>query len=150
MAVYTSRKEYNTKAHMGMIDITSDFQTAIDTAYKEKGISSGIITGFTSGGVAGLTTLEFEPGLVYHDLKEALDIFSPYKDESGRIIHYNHHNTWHDDNGSSHIKAALLSPFITIPFTDSKLELGPWQNLTLIECDTRDRHREVVFKVLGE
>ncbi len=150
MAIYTSRKEYNTKAHMGMIDITSDFQKALNTAYKEKGISDGIITGFTTGGVAGLTTLEFEPGLVYSDLKKALDIFSPYTDETGKVIHYKHHETWHDDNGSSHIKAALLSPFITIPVTSGKLEIGPWQNLTLIECDTRDRHREVVFKVIGE
>ena len=79
------------------------------------GIKSGIITGFTTGGVAGLTTLEFEPGMVYHDLKAALDVFSPYKDENGRVIYYHHHDTWHDDNGSSHIKAALLSPFIVIP-----------------------------------
>ena len=150
MAIYTTRIEYNTKAHMGMIDITSDFQTALKEAFEEKKIQDGIITGFTTGGVAGLTTLEFEPGLVYNDLKKALDIFSPYRDETGCVIHYKHHDTWHDDNGSSHIKAALLSPFITVPFTEGKLEIGPWQNLTLIECDTRDRHREVVFKVIGE
>lgn len=150
MAVYTKRKEYKTKAHMGMIDITADFQLTLKEALSEKGIKDGIITGFTTGGVAGLTTLEFEPGLVYSDLKEALDVFSPYTDETGRIIHYKHHDTWHDDNGSSHIKAALLSPFITIPFTDGKLDIGPWQNPTLIECDTRDRSREVVFKVIGE
>ena len=150
MAVYTKRKDYKTKAHMGMIDITSDFQDALEEASSEQGIKDGIITGFTTGGVAGLTTLEFEPGLVYNDLKEALDIFSPYRDETGMIIHYKHHDTWHDDNGSSHIKAALLSPFITIPFSESKLDIGPWQNLTLIECDTRDRVREVVFKVIGE
>lgn len=150
MAVYTQTKSYRTRAHMGMIDVTEDFQAAVSAACREKGIRSGIITGFTTGGVAGLTTLEFEPGMVYHDLKAALDVFSPYKDERGRVIHYEHHNTWHDDNGSSHIKAALLSPFITIPFVDGKITIGPWQNLTLIECDTRDRHREIVFQVMGE
>ena len=150
MAVYTKRKEYKTKSHMGMIDITADFQLSLEEALSEKGIKDGIITGFTTGGVAGLTTLEFEPGLVYSDLKKAFDVFSPYTDETGRVIHYNHHDTWHDDNGSSHIKAALLSPFITVPFTDGKLEIGPWQNLTLVECDTRDRSREVIFKVIGE
>ena len=78
MAVYTSRKEYNTKAHMGMIDITEDFQSALNEAFREKGIKDGIITGFTTGGVAGLTTLEFEPGLVYSDLKKKeLLIYSP-------------------------------------------------------------------------
>ena len=67
MAVYTETKTYHTKAHMGMIDITGDFQDAVSRACKEKHISSGIITGFTTGGVAGLTTLEFEPGMVHHD-----------------------------------------------------------------------------------
>ena len=150
MAVYTMTKTYKTRAHMGMIDITEDFQAAVTAACREKGISSGTITGFTTGGVAGLTTLEFEPGMVHHDLKAAMDIFSPYADETGRVIHYHHHDTWHDDNGSSHIKAALLSPFIVIPFVDGKLTIGPWQNLTLVECDTRNRVRDVVFQVMGE
>lgn len=150
MAVFTWQKKYQTKAHMGMIDITQDFQQALDEAYTQCNITTGIVTGFTTGGVAGLTTLEFEPGMVEHDLKQAMDIFSPYTDETGKVIHYKHHNTWHDDNGSSHIKAALLSPFITIPFVQGKLVIGPWQNLTLIECDTRDRHRDVIFQVMGE
>ena len=150
MAVYTQPKTYHTRAHMGMIDVTEDFQSAVSNAAKECGITSGIITGFTTGGVAGLTTLEFEPGIVHHDLKAAMDIFSPYTDETGKVIHYRHHDTWHDDNGSSHIKAALLSPFITIPFVNRKITIGPWQNLTLVECDTRNRTREIVFQVIGE
>ena len=100
--------------------------------------------------MAGLTTLEFEPGMVNHDLKAALDVFSPYLDEKGRVVPYWHHETWHDDNGSSHIKAALLSPFITIPFMAGKITIGPWQNLTLVECDTRNRVRDIVFQVMGE
>lgn len=150
MAVYTEKKEYHTTAHMGMIDVTKDFQEAVINACKKHDIASGIITGFTTGGVAGLTTLEFEPGIVTKDLKEAMDIFSPYTDETGKIIHYKHHETWHDDNGSSHIKAALLSPFITVPFVNGEITIGPWQNLTLIECDTRNRHREIIFQVIGE
>ncbi|MGI6546575.1 MAG: YjbQ family protein [Fastidiosipilaceae bacterium] len=150
MAVHTSKKTYHTKKHMGMIDVTDDFQQAVAEACRKHDITSGIITGFTTGGVAGLTTLEFEPGIVRHDLKAALDVFSPYQDETGKVIHYRHHETWHDDNGSSHIKAALLSPFITIPFVDRQITIGPWQNLTLIECDTRDRTREVIFQVIGE
>ena len=75
---------------------------------------------------------------------------SPYLDEKGRVVPYWHHETWHDDNGSSHIKAALLSPFITVPFVNGKITVGPWQNLTLIECDTRDRVRDIVFQVMGE
>lgn len=150
MAVYTTQKTYRTKAHMGMIDVTEDFQKAVSEARETHGISAGTVTGFTTGGVAALTTLEFEPGLVHHDLKAALDTFSPYLDERGRVIPYRHHDTWHDDNGSSHIKSALLSPFIVVPFVNGKLTLGPWQNLTLVECDTRDRTRDIVFQVMGE
>ncbi|MCC8108688.1 MAG: YjbQ family protein [Planctomycetes bacterium] len=150
MAVHTEKRTYHTPAHMGMLDITADFREAIRNAGDAHSIRNGIVTGFTTGGVAGLTTLEFEPGIVRHDLKAAMDIFSPYTDASGRIIHYRHHDTWNDDNGSSHIKAALLSPFITVPFVDGDLVIGPWQNLTLVECDTRDRVRDVVFQVMGE
>ena len=59
-------------------------------------------------------------------------------------------NIRHDDNGSSHIKALLLSPFITVPIVAGRMTLGPWQNLTLVECDTRDRVRDIVFQVMGE
>lgn len=150
MALYHERKQYHTKAHMGMIDVSDDFRAAVRQACQQHGISAGTVTGFTTGGVAALTTLEFEPGMVKHDLKAALDVFSPYQDESGHVIHYRHHDTWNDDNGSSHIKAALLSPFIVLPFIDGEIALGPWQNLTLVECDTRDRNREIVFMVQGE
>ena len=138
MAVYTEKKTYHTKAHMGMIDVTEDFQHAVEEACRQHGISAGTVTGFTTGGVAGLTTLEFEPGIVNHDLKAALDVFSPYLDEKGRVVPYWHH------------EAALLSPFITVPFVNGKLTVGPWQNLPLIECDTRDRVRDIVFQVMGE
>lgn len=150
MAVYTRTKTYNTKGNMGMIDVTGDFQSAVSAACKEKKIKSGIITGFTTGGVAALTTLEFEPGLVHHDVREAMQGIAPYRDEKGHVIHYRHHDTWHDDNGSSHIHSLVLSPFITVPFVDGKITIGPWQNLTLVECDTRDRVRDIVFQVMGE
>lgn len=150
MAVFTETKRYNTRGHMGMIDVTEDFQNAVSKGCSETGMANGIITGFTTGGVAALTTLEFEPGMVNYDLKDALDLISPYRDENGRVIYYHHHDTWHDDNGSSHIKSAILSPFITIPFVNGKITIGPWQNLTLVECDTRDRVRDIVFQVMGE
>lgn len=98
----------------------------------------------------GLTTLEFEPGIVNHDLKAALDVFSPYLDEKGRVVPYWHHETWHDDNGSSHIKAAAAVPLHHGAFEERQNHRRPWQNLTLIECDTRDRVRDIVFQVMGE
>ena len=148
--IYTMNMTYQTKAHMGMIDVTEDFRAALKAAETEKNIKSGIITGFTTGGVAGITIMEYDPGLVEDDLKNALDLFSPYKDETGRLVHYKHHETWNDDNGSGHIKAALLSPSVTVPFVDGNMTLGPWQNILLVECDSRDRVREIIFQVIGE
>ena len=129
-----------------MQDITPDFKQAIN----DSKLSNGIITGYVAGCSAALTTLEFEPGLVDHDLKAALDLISPYRDKQGKVIKYQHHDTWGCDNGSSHIKAAILSPFITVPFVNGKLTICPWQNLTLVECDTKNREREVIFQVMGE
>ncbi len=77
-------------------------------------------------------------------------LVSPYKDETGQLVHYKHHETWNDDNGSGHIKAALLSPTVTVPFVDGNMTLGPWQNILLVECDSRDRVREIIFQVIGE
>ena len=87
MPVYTETKTYHTKAHMGMIDVTDDFRAAVQNACRKTGMKSGTITGFTTGGVAGLTTLEFEPGMVYHDLKAAMDVFTPYREETGAVNH---------------------------------------------------------------
>ena len=127
MAVYTVTKSYHTKGNMGMIDVTGDFQSAVDAACREKKIRSGIITGFTTGGVAALTTLEFEPGLVRHDVREAMQGIAPYRDENGNVRYYHQ-----------------------VPFVDGRITVGPWQNLTLVECDTRNREREIVFQVMGE
>ena len=90
---------------------------------------------------AGVTTIEFEPGAV-SDLNRLFEMIAP-RGES-----YRHHLRWGDDNGSSHVRAALLGPSITVPFTDGKLVLGTWQQIMLIEFDTRPRKREVVIQIL--
>jgi len=150
MAVYSMRRTYHTTGRFGMIDVSADFQSAVSEAWDKHGIKSGIVTGFTTGCTAALTTLEFEPGIVNHDLRDAFEKIAPYLDPEGNIIYYHHHDTWHDDNGSSHIAAAVLSPFITVPFVNGKITVGEWQNLTLVECDPRSRRREVVYQVIGE
>lgn len=146
MPVYTKRKKYQTKKFMGMIDLNDKAKQVVNNSK----LKDGTLTIFVAGCTAALTTLEYEPGLVNHDLKAALDKISPFEDERGEFVNYEHHKTWGCDNGSSHIKSAILSPFITIPFVDGQLTLGPWQNLTLVECDTRNRTREVIFQVMGE
>jgi secondary thiamine-phosphate synthase enzyme len=106
-------------------------------------MASGIATVFVSGSTAAVTTLEFEPGLV-KDFTRALDRISP------KSIAYEHHKTWNDDNGRSHVKAGLLGPSLTVPFSEGRLALGTWQQVVLVEWDTRPRDRTVVIQVFGE
>jgi secondary thiamine-phosphate synthase enzyme len=100
------------------------------------------MTVFVVGSTAGLTTIEYEPGLV-HDIKKAFERIAP---ESG---HYQHHEKWGDDNGHSHVRATLLGPGLTIPVVSGKLPLGTWQQVILVDFDTRPRNREIVVQITG-
>ena len=119
-------------------DITDRVRTAIAGC----GRRAGIVTVFVVGSTAGITTIEFEPGAV-SDLNRLFERLAP------RAADYEHHLRWGDDNGSSHVRAALLGPSMTIPFNDGALELGTWQQIMLLEFDTRPREREVVVQIIG-
>ena len=103
---------------------------------------NGIVTLFVVGSTAGLTTLEFETGLVKHDVPNLFQRLIP---DDAR---YEHEATWHDDNGHSHIRAALIGASVTVPFADGKLLTGEWQQVVLIDFDTRPRKRTVICTVL--
>lgn len=103
---------------------------------------SGVVHLFVVGSTAALTTLEFEPGLVRHDMKEVFERIAP---EDAK---YEHEQTWNDDNGHSHIRAALLGPSVTIPFANGKLLTGEYQQVVLIDFDTSPRRRTVIATVL--
>ena len=107
-------------------------------------VANGVATLFVIGSTAGLTTTEFEPGLARHDLKAAFEGIAP---EKGR---YRHEETWHDDNGHSHVRASLLGPSLTVPIIDRRMTLGTWQQVVLIDFDTRPRSRQVTVQVIGE
>ena len=102
-----------------------------------------MINVFISGSTAAVTTIEYEPGLV-KDLPEIFEKIAP----AGK--RYHHDDTWHDGNGYAHVRAALLGPSLTIPFSDGKLHLGTWQQVVLIDFDNRPRKREVVVQITGE
>ena len=106
-------------------------------------VRSGIVTVFVVGSTAGVTTIEFEPGVIA-DLNTVFEDFAPRGGE------YRHHLRWGDDNGSSHVRAALLGPSLTLPFTNGTLALGTWQQIVLLEFDTRPRKREIVIRIIGE
>ena len=137
--VSTRRSTVSTTGQGDVHDVTS----AVVAAVAESRLRAGIVTVFVVGSTAGITTLEFEPGVI-GDLGRALEVVAP------RDGKYEHHLRWHDDNGSSHVRAALIGPSVTIPFVDGQLMLGTWQQVALIELDTRGFRREVVMQVMGE
>ncbi len=137
--VSTAHIDVSTKGRRDVVDITGGVQDAV----AKSGMRAGTVTVFVQGSTAALTTVEFEPGLV-RDIDLFLEKILPYGDN------YRHHETWHDDNGAAHLQAALLGPSITIPFVEGKLTLGTWQQVVLIDCDTRPRSRKLVAQVMGE
>jgi secondary thiamine-phosphate synthase enzyme len=97
---------------------------------------------FVPGSTAALTTIEFEPGLVKRDLPDALQRLAP--DD----LHYDHEATWNDDNGHAHVRASLLGPGLTIPISNGKLMTGEWQQVVLIDFDTRPRRRTIICTII--
>jgi secondary thiamine-phosphate synthase enzyme len=105
-------------------------------------LKSGLATIAVIGSTAGITTIEFEPGAV-------ADLNKVWEDLAPRDGEYAHHRRWGDDNGSSHVRAAMLGPSISIPFEAGRLLVGTWQQVVLVEFDTRARTREVVLQLIG-
>jgi secondary thiamine-phosphate synthase enzyme len=137
--VVTERREVTTKGQGDAHDIAERVAAAI----AESGCRAGIVTVFVVGSTAAVTTIEFEPGAVA-DLNKVFEALAPQTGD------YRHHLRWGDDNGSSHVRAALLGPSLTVPFVDAELLLGTWQQIMLLECDTRPRRREIVIQIVGE
>jgi secondary thiamine-phosphate synthase enzyme len=137
--VTTRRIEISTRGQGDTQDITDRVAGAVE----KSGLAAGTVTVFVVGSTAGLTTIEFEPGAVA-DFNRVMERLAPRRAE------YEHHLRWGDDNGSSHVRAALLGPSLSVPFVDRRLTLGTWQQIVLVEFDTRPRKRELVVQVLGE
>jgi secondary thiamine-phosphate synthase enzyme len=137
--VHTARHRASTHGQGDAHDITS----AVAAAIEQSGQRAGVATVFVVGSTAVVTTIEFESGAIA-DLNRVLETLAP------RGGDYEHHLRWGDDNGSSHVRAALMGPSIAVPFVDGELVLGTWQQIMLLECDTRPRTREIVVQVIGE
>src|SRR5262245_43431059 len=137
--VRTHTLEISTKGQGDTYDVTD----AVARAVGKSDVRTGIVTVFVVGSTAGVTTIEFESGAL-HDLSAVFDELAPRDGE------YQHHLRWGDDNGSSHVRAALLGPSVTIPFRDGELMLGQWQQIAVLEFDTRPRRRQIVVQMIGE
>ena len=140
MTVQTHEFEIDSQGNNQVLNLTDRVTACLESGE----ISDGIATIFVVGSTAGITTTEFEPGLVNHDLKAAFEGIAP---EDGRYLH---EETWHDDNGHSHVRASLLGPSLTVPFVDKRMKLGTWQQIVLLDFDTRRRSRRIVVQVVGE
>ena len=139
MKIITKKIHVKSKGENDVINIT-------DLATKnlaESKLENGIVTFFVSGSTAALTTIEYEPGLV-EDFPNMLDRIAP------RNLEYGHENMWHDGNGHSHVKASLVGPSLTVPFSNGRLLLGTWQQIVLVELDTKNRSRDIVMQISGE
>jgi secondary thiamine-phosphate synthase enzyme len=129
----------NTRGNCDIVDITRQVASAVG----ESGLVDGIVTIFCPGSTGSVTTIEYESGALA-DLERVLDeVVPPDRD-------YRHHLRWGDDNGHSHVRAALLGPSLTVPFVEGKLALGTWQQIVFLDLDTRPRSRELVVQIMGE
>lgn len=128
----------SSKGENDIIDITSDVKKILFTSK----LKDGIVTLFVIGSTASITTIEYEPGLK-KDFPRMLERVA------SKYIEYDHDNTWHDGNGHSHVRASLVGPSLTIPFHERDLTLGTWQQIVILEMDTRPRNRKIMVQIIG-
>ncbi|MBN1211396.1 MAG: YjbQ family protein [candidate division Zixibacteria bacterium] len=134
-----SEIKFNTRGAGDIVDITDELKNAV----LESEMKSGTVVVFTPSATSGLTTLEYEPGLL-QDLPQLMEKLVP-SDKA-----YQHDETWHDGNGFSHLRSALIGPSLTIPFIDRELTLGTWQQVVFLEFDNRARQRRLAVQITGE
>ena len=137
--VVTKKISLQSKGHCDIIDITPQVEQQVaDTA-----INSGTVTLFVAGSTAGLSTIEFESGLLS-------DFQGMWERNIPKDISYNHDRRWGDGNGYSHVRASLLGASLVIPFDGKKLALGTWQQIVLVDFDNRPRSRQIIVQIMGE
>ncbi len=137
--IVTKKISLQSKGQCDIIDITP--QVAQQLA--EANVDSGIVTLFVSGSTAGITTIEFESGLVA-DFQRLWERIVPDN------IPYDHDRRWGDGNGHSHVRASLLGASLVIPFSNKRLTLGTWQQVVIVDFDNRPRSRQVILQIMGE
>ena len=138
--VKTKKIKVRTAGNCAIVDITNQVSGFV----AESTINEGTVTIFNVGSTAGITTTEYEPGLVNCDIAAAFEKIAPQN------ARYEHEETWHDDNGHSHVRASVLGPSLSVPVVDGQMTLGTWQQIILVDFDTRPRTRTIVCQIIGE
>jgi secondary thiamine-phosphate synthase enzyme len=137
--VISEQLELSTKGSADMHDITGE----VGRLVRESGARDGVVTIFSPSATSALTTIEYERGALA-DFRRLFDeIADPERD-------YQHNLRWHDGNGHSHIRAALLGPSLSVPFVEGRLTLGTWQQIVFVDFDNRPRQRRLVVQIMGE
>ena len=139
MTVISKAIHISTKGNCDMIDITTEIAGEISNST----INNGIATIFIAGSTAGITTMEYETGLV-SDFKDMWERNVPLN------LPYQHDRRWGDGNGYSHVRASLQGPSLVVPFANKKMTLGTWQQIVVVDFDNRPRDREIILQLLGE
>ncbi len=139
MKIHNYKIRVKTQGFCDIHDLTQDARKRL----AQSGVKEGQAHFFVVGSTAGLTTVEYEPGLI-QDLKELFERLVPQKN------YYHHEETWHDGNGFSHVRASLLKPSLSVPVVGGLLTLGTWQQVILVDFDNRPRNREIVLQIAGE
>jgi len=137
--VVTRQISLQSKGNCDIIDITPKVSEQLAGAE----INNGTVTLFISGSTAGISTIEYEPGLLS-------DFQSMWERNVPRNIPYNHDRAWGEGNGFSHVRASLLGASLVVPFNNKKLTLGTWQQIVLIDFDNRPRSRQIILQIMGE
>ncbi len=137
--VVTKKISLQSKGECDIIDITPQVEERV----AETNIKNGIATLFVAGSTAGVTTIEFESG-VLSDFKGMWERSVPQN------IPYDHDRRWGDGNGYSHVRASLLGASLVVPVNDKRLTLGTWQQIVLVDFDNRPRSREIILQIMGE
>lgn len=139
MKVFNQTLTIETKGFSHVIDITNQLESAVE----ESGIENGIALVFVPGSTGGVTTIEYEPGLL-KDFPELMEKLIP----SNRSYH--HDQTWHDGNGFSHLRSSLIGTSLVLPIYKGSVIHGTWQQVVIVDFDNRPRRRNVVIHLLGE
>jgi secondary thiamine-phosphate synthase enzyme len=137
--VVTKRVSLQTKGNCDIIDITPE----VEQQLAETDIRNGTVTLFVPGSTAGISTIEFESGLLS-------DFKGMWEQNVPKDIPYKHDRAWGEGNGYSHVRASLLGASLVVPFSDKRLALGTWQQIVLVDFDNRPRSRQIVVQIMGE
>ena len=139
MRVISDSLGFSTRGFSDMKDLTGE----VSKKLSKHGFKNGIVNIFVPGSTGGLTTIEYESGLV-KDFSELMEKVIPSS------VTYHHDARWGDGNGFSHVRASLVGASLTVPFSGGQLSLGTWQQIVFVDFDNRSRSRTILLQFMGE